>query len=457
MLEDTAKTFAPIASGKGIELACDIRPEVPSGVRGDPSRLRQVINNLLGNALKFTDNGEVVLRVQAEGCTDEIIHLHFSVSDTGIGIPTAKQSSIFEAFSQADSSITRKYGGTGLGLTISARLVRLMGGQIWVESDQGKGTVFHFTTISPVASNLKATETLQRIGSLPLMGMSALIADDSLTSRRILADHLTGWGMRQTLATSWQQALSIVDRALSTGERFDVVLLDVQMPGIDARILSERLKQQTAPGGALILLTSPRPGAGSAQLGHNSSAVTLTKPVKRSELFAALMHALTVNGKSDPSLSPGDPTRQRVTQAARHFHVLLAEDNFINQKLAETLLQKRGHSVAVVGSGREALDRLSREAFDLVLMDVQMPEMDGIEATAAIRQNEDRNGGHIPIVAMTACGMKGDAERCLAAGMDAYVAKPINPEALFEAVESAWAVSREKMTGNIAVGLATNI
>jgi two-component system, sensor histidine kinase and response regulator len=333
--------------------------------------------------------------------------------------------------------MSRKYGGTGLGLTISTRLVQMMGGRIWLDSAVGEGTVFHFT-----AAFREAREPvgIQSPDSSSLVGVSVLIVDDNATNRRILGDTLAAWGMRTGMAASGDEALTILEQA-AAAEPFHLILTDAQMPGMDGFTFSERVKQRPELAGViLMMLTSAGQRGDAARCVKSGLAGYLTKPVKRKDLHAAILCALGGAFQTEPSSNARLITRHSLrAEAPRRLRVLLAEDNHVNQKLAEKLLDKRGYSVAVAGNGREALDLLGREVFDVVLMDVQMPEMDGLEATAAIRQRENRDGGHVPIVAMTAHAMKGDEERCIHAGMDAYIAKPIRPEELFEAIETVCA------------------
>jgi two-component system sensor histidine kinase/response regulator len=432
-LEETLKLLALRAHEKGLELICDFAPEVPEAVMGDPTRLRQIIINLVGNALKFTARGEVVLRVALKSKTEDRVLLHFEVADTGIGIPSNKQRIIFEAFSQADSSTTRKFGGTGLGLTICSRLVQMMKGRIWVDSHSGKGSTFHFTAeFGPAQSPLPVPPDEQ----VSLAGVKALIVDDNETNRRILEKLLTAWGMHITLADSAQAALTALHYAKDAGQPFSLLLTDANMPEMDGFALANEVRQDPKLAGAtLMMLTSGGQHGDSARSRELGVSAYLTKPVGRSELRAAIIRALAA---SEPRLIDSKVSTSESPRVAGPsmgtLRILLAEDNAMNQIHAIRLFEKRGHLVTVAGNGREALAALEREQFDLVLMDVQMPELDGFETTAAIRAREHSVGGHIPIVAMTAHAMKGDRERCLAAGMDDYTSKPIRAEELFEAI-----------------------
>lgn len=435
-LEETAQSFALRAAEKGIELACDMRPEVPRMVHGDPTRLRQVIVNLLGNALKFTQRGEVVLRVEVESRDDERVQLHFSVTDTGVGIPAEKQKLIFEAFSQVDSSTTRKYGGTGLGLTISSRLVKMMGGAIWVESEMNRGSRFHFTMAARVASGGAPAEP-EAMVSLP--GVRVLIVDDNATNLRILAETVSRFGMQAATAAHGPEALRLLEQAEESGEPFRLILTDAQMPDMDGFMLAERVKQHPRLAhSSIIMLTSSGQRGDAARCRKAGVAAYLTKPARQSEVREAILRVLGQASRVTAPASPQLITRHSLRKATTppRLTVLLVEDNAVNQHLAQRLLEKQGHAVTIANNGREALAMFDSHAFDVVLMDVQMPEMDGFEATAAIREMEQKTGRHLPIIAMTAHAMKGDEERCLRAGMDSYLAKPIQAQQLFRAIEA---------------------
>ncbi|MGH9354029.1 MAG: response regulator [Terriglobia bacterium] len=441
-LEETAKTFALRAHEKGLEIICEAGPGVPAAVTGDPTRLRQVITNLMGNALKFTEKGEIVLGVELVSGGGNHARLRFSVKDTGIGIPPKKQNLIFEAFSQADTSTTRKYGGTGLGLTISSRLAQMMGGKIEIESDVGRGSVFSFAADFGVPAVITTPE---QPGAVSLAGVRVLIVDDNATNRRILAETLGRWGMKVGLAESGAAALAALEEADKTGENYEMMLTDSEMPAMDGFALAERVKQNPRlTRSTVMMLTSSGQRGDAARCRDAGLAGYLTKPVRQAELRQAILRAL---GQAPRKEAPLITRHSLRTEApSRPLSILLAEDNPVNQKLALRMLEKRGHSVAVAADGRIALSLLEKQPFDLVLMDVQMPEMDGFETTAAIRDKEKTAGGHIPIIAMTAHAMKGDEERCLQVGMDSYVAKPIQAEMLFLAVEAAcsqWPQRRE--------------
>jgi PAS domain S-box-containing protein len=421
-LEDTVRLLAPRAHQKDLELGCHIQADLPDLVFGDPIRLRQIVINLVGNAIKFTDKGEVMLHVERQSQTETAIDLHFFVSDTGIGIPEDKQQSIFEAFEQVDSSTTRRYGGTGLGLSISAALVKLMGGAMWVESKVKQGSKFHFTIVLELRKSQSAhvSQSSQKLVDLPV-----LIIDDNASNRRILQEVLTNWHMRPTLAKSGLEGLGVLEQPTSAGG-FALVLLDVHMPDMDGFAVAEQVRKKH-PGIKVILLTSAGNPGDVARCRELGVAGYLTKPIKQSELFDAIATAMAEHVQNaEREESPS--TSMRPTGAS--LRILLAEDNPVNQTLATRILEKLGHKVEVVNNGKEATERARAAEFDLVLMDVQMPEMDGLEATAAIRAAEAGTGRHVPIVAMTAHAMKGDRERCLSAGMDSYLSKPIRVDEL---------------------------
>jgi PAS domain S-box-containing protein len=431
-LAPTLKTLALRAHEKSLELNYQVRPDVPETLVGDPGVLRQIVVNLVGNAIKFTEQGEVNVRVERESEEEGRACLHFRVQDTGIGIPVESQTRIFEAFAQADSSTTRRYGGTGLGLTISRRLVEMMGGRIWLESTPGKGSAFHFTVWLG-----RGDQTKQATPEPPnLEGLAVLVVDDNLTNRRILEEMLTAWRMKPALAESARNAMSSLEKALGAGVPFPLVLVDANMPEVDGFALVEQIRRNPGLKGAIIMmLTSASQSGDIARCRELGVAAHLTKPIGQSELLDAILHA--VGGKvpaAAPASRPG--THDPLREPPRGLRILLAEDNHVNQILAVRLLEKRGHHVQVAGDGREVLEKLKTADFDLVLMDVQMPVMGGFEATAAVREMEKSTGKHIPIVALTAHAIKGDRERCLAAGMDGYVEKPIRSEELFEQIEA---------------------
>ena len=430
-LGDTTKWLAMRAHGKGLELACHIRPDVPVAVVGDQARLRQVIVNLLGNAIKFTDQGEVVLDVRRRSQSDGHVELHFTVTDTGIGIPDEKLDVIFGAFEQADPSTTRRFGGTGLGLAISSKLVDLMGGRIWAESRVGEGSTFHFTARLGLAREEPAARPTVDPGAV--RGTRVLVVDDNATNLLILTEVLSNWGMVPTTAPGVRDALRLLDEAHQTGNPFPLVISDVHMPDADGFSLVEQVKADPTIGSTMIMmLTSGDHPGDIARCETLGVAAYLLKPVKQSELLEAVMMALGITTWEDEKAGPAPQLRPPQTSPLR---ILLAEDSLVNQKLATGLLSRQGHSVTVASNGKEALAALELQQFDLMIMDVQMPEMDGLETTAAIRARERKTGGHLPIIAMTAHALQGDRERCLAAGMDRYVTKPIRAKQLYEVIE----------------------
>jgi signal transduction histidine kinase/CheY-like chemotaxis protein len=425
LVEQTVKMLALRAHQKGLELACEVGATLPESVVADAGRIRQILISLVGNAVKFTERGEILVTVTGAPVPDPTgIELRFSVRDSGIGIPPEKRRAIFDAFTQADSSNTRRYGGTGLGLTISLHLVQMMGGIIWVESQPGRGSTFHFTIqAGRERSALPARPPNQK----PFEGVPALIVDDNQTNRRILCDTLSRWGMRPVEAESGSAAIRMLEEA-----SFPLVLTDVQMPEMDGFQLAERIRRRHRS--ALIAMLTSHTAAGdvarSRELGIDAY---LTKPVAQAELRKAIAKVLSHAPRVTPAPLPPKPASESSKSAAA-LRILLAEDNPVNQKVALRMLEQQGHSVALAGDGRAALAAFGHGPFDLVLMDVQMPDMDGFEATAAIRDLERGTGAHIAIFALTAYAMAGDRERCLAAGMDGYIAKPIRKSDLLDAL-----------------------
>jgi two-component system sensor histidine kinase/response regulator len=431
-LGDTMKTLSLRAHEKGLELAFQIEPDVPGAVLGDPGRLRQIIVNLVGNAIKFTEKGEVVTYVKTESRTEKDILLHFTVADTGIGIPAEKQTSIFEAFQQADGSMTRKYGGTGLGLTISSRLVELMGGRIWVESEFGNGSRFQFTIRLGLLK--VSARTIVPSDPMALRDMRVLVVDDNATNRHILKKMLEHWRMQPHEVSSGAKAIAALEEAWGLGTMFPLILLDAQMPEMDGFALAESIKRNPDWKAATVMMLSSAGQSGdAARCRRLGIAAYLTKPVGQTELLDAILTTLGPRRKNRTAAAL--VTRHSLREGRHSLHILLAEDNIVNQTLAVRLLEKNGHTVTLARNGREALEALERQSYDLILMDVQMPEMNGWEATQAIRENEKATGAHIPIVAMTAHAMKGDEEKCLAAGMDAYLTKPIRTQELFATLD----------------------
>jgi signal transduction histidine kinase/CheY-like chemotaxis protein/HAMP domain-containing protein len=435
-LETTLKTLAIRADEKGLELLCEIAPEVPEVLRGDSGRLRQVIMNLVGNAIKFTDKGEVALKVQVEARVDQEFMLRFTVADSGIGIHKEKRQLIFDPFSQADSSTTRKYGGTGLGLTISSRLVEMMGGRIWMESELGRGSQFHFT------ARLGAADTkVIEVGSIAppeiLRAVKVLVVDDNRTNRRILGGMLGRWEMTSSSAQDGEEALSKLAEAQETGAPFALILMDMNMPKMDGFELIQRIRQRKDWSAATIMmLTSAGHRGDAARCQELGVAAYLLKPIRQSELREAIARVLGAREQKGAIPLITRYSLHDAREPSSSLRVLLAEDNPVNQRLASRLLEKRGHSVVVAANGLEALEALEKASFDLVFMDVQMPVMDGFEATAAIRKKEGPGGIRLPVVALTAHAMKGDQEKCLAGGMDGYLTKPIRPQELDEILRS---------------------
>jgi two-component system, sensor histidine kinase and response regulator len=430
-IENTLKALALRAHEKGLELACHIDPHVPATILGDPIRLRQIITNLVHNAIKFTDQGEVVVEVEADRTREGASELHLAVRDTGCGIPREKQDLVFQAFTQADGSATRRYGGTGLGLTISSQLAQLMSGRLWLESEVGKGSIFHLAL--PLLEGQNRGPRPVVIPPPELRNLPVLVVDDNLTNRKILGEMLRRWGCRATITDSAKAALEALFRAKEGGQPFSLILSDAQMPDQDGFQLIEKIRR--APEltqAAIMMLTSMGHYADVHRCRDLGIAAYLTKPIRQSELRDAILRVLGQTERNVPLLPVfnGDGLEEN-----RRLRILLVEDNAINQKLALTLLQKLRYSATLAGNGAEALAHLNQARFDLVLMDIQMPLMDGFEATACIRQNEAQTGEHIPIIAMTAHAMSGDRERCLDAGMDGYIGKPIRPEELASMID----------------------
>ena len=429
-IENIADMLAVKAKEADLELVCHIKPDVPTALMGDPGRLRQVIVNLVGNAIKFTHEGEVVIQVETEKEEDSSVLLHFMVSDTGIGIPPEKIEIIFNSFIQVDSSTTRRYGGTGLGLAISRQLVEIMGGRIWVESKQGYGSTFHFTACFKMSQ--RETKDPLHWRNLDLSGVPVLVVDDNATNRVVFKEMTSRWGLLPDGAASGQEALGKIKERFESGRPYKLLLLDLQMPEMDGFEVAKRVKE--GPYGAemeIIMVTSLGQKGDASHCREVGISGYLVKPVKQSELLSAISMSLGRPAEGELPVI----TRYTIQEAHRRLNVLLAEDNPVNQALTVRLLEKRGHRVAVASDGRDAMKNLERESFDLILMDVQMPEMDGFATTRMIRKREEEHGGHIPIVAMTAYATKEDRERCFQSGMDDYVSKPIKAEQLFMVME----------------------
>ncbi|MFH2218487.1 MAG: response regulator [Pseudomonadota bacterium] len=493
-LENAVSAMALRAHEKGLELTCHIKPDVPTALKGDPARLRQVIVNLVGNAIKFTHEGEVTVRVETEKREDESVDLHFMVIDTGIGISLDKKEKVFESFTQEDGSTTRKYGGTGLGLTISRQLVEMMGGHIRVESPsffgsrisdcglkdqeakiqnlkskkEGPGSTFRFSArfgLSPAKGS-----AIRHLRQLDLTGFPVLIVDDNATNRLIFREMTTSWGMAPAEVSDGELALLKIREAFESGNPYRIILLDFQMPVMDGFEVARKIKESPYGGNSQVIILTSAGKKGDRDLCKDAGiSVYLLKPVKQSELLDAIVMALGTPAEEKPPVI----TRHTVEEARIRFDILLAEDNLVNQKLAVGLLASKGHRVVVASNGREAVEVFEKENFDLILMDVQMPEMDGLEATRRIRSLEsgmrpatssaESNGIEleirIPIIALTAHALKGDREKCLAAGMDDYISKPINVEALFKVIEKfspALKGQNEKKTLNTSTEAGTS-
>ena len=426
LVSDVLRPLTLRAEEKGLELIAEIAPDVPPALVGDPHRLRQVLMHLVGNAIKFTERGHVAVAVSVETRSGDTAVLHFAVSDTGIGIPRQKQASIFEPFIQADGSSTRRFGGAGLGLTIARALADLMGGRLWVDSEP-QGSTFHFTA-SFGAGDLPHPDRPDTL----LLQPPVLVVDDNAVNRRIFVEALSRWQMKPTAVTGGREALDALLAAAQAGNPFALVLLDANMPDLDGFAVAERIRQeQTLAGATIMMLTSSGQYGDSTRCRELGVAAYLTKPIKPADLLQAIYRALERPGAAAVAAR----TEPGPAGSARRLRVLLVEDNPVNQRVAVGLLGRRGHAVVVAGNGREAILALERDTFDVVLMDVQMPELGGFEATGAIRAREGERGGHVRIVAMTAHAMPGDREHCLAAGMDDYLSKPVEPRALFAAVE----------------------
>ena len=434
-VETTLKTLAVRAHQKGLDLHCEVDPGVPDTVSGDSSRLRQIVLNLVGNAIKFTEKGEVKVSVQGESGGANGPNLRFTVSDTGIGIPPEKHKDIFKAFSQADSSTTRKYGGTGLGLTISTRLVDMMGGKMWVESEVGKGSRFHFTLRLP-AVEARAVQNPSEHSLQTIQGVKVLVVDDNVSNRQIMRGILSRWGMNITVAEGGIQAFEELTAASTEAKPYALVLTDLHMPDMDGFSLVEKIRQRKELSAVAIMMFSSAGKRGDgARCQDLGVSAYLLKPIRQSELRGAILRVLNAgDNKAQLPLV----TRYTLGDAGAppvSLRILLAEDNLVNQRLAMRLLEKRGHQVTVDANGVEAIAATEKNTFDLILMDLQMPEMDGFEATAALREREKETGTHLPVIALTAHALKGDRERCLEAGMDGYLSKPIRPQELDGALE----------------------
>lgn len=425
-----AQTLASRASEKNVELACRIAPEIPDGLVGDPGRLGQIIVNLVGNAVKFTDEGEVVVDVQVQDVTEDYAYLHFSVKDSGVGIPADKRDKIFDVFDQADASTTRRFGGTGLGLAISRQLVELMQGRIWVESEIGEGSIFQFTARFGIslAPTTEESDALAQLANVPIM-----VVDDNQTNRRIFEEILKSWKMNSVIAHDGETALRELRRAAADNAPIELLLTDCMMPGMDGFELAEKIRaDQTISNCSIVMVSSGASPEDAEKCRRMGITRYMLKPVIQSELRQTILSAVAQSSAHQPALedSKAGDTMPPITKA---LDILLVEDGIVNQKVAAGLL--KGHHVVIANNGLEAIESMDKEKFDIVFMDVQMPKMDGFEATKAIREIEESTGHHTPIIAMTASAMKGDREKCLAAGMDSYISKPVTAKQLRSEIE----------------------
>jgi CheY-like chemotaxis protein len=440
LLTQTIRSMAFRAHQKGLEINCEIAAEVPPAVVGDNLRLRQILVNLIGNAIKFPEHGEIYVCLEKVSEQDEKLRLRFGVRDTGIGIAEGNREGIFEAFTQADGSTTRQYGGSGLGLTICARLVRLMNGKIWVESELGTGSKFYFEV--EIARSVEPVAKTKPAAPLDLKAVRALVVDDNETNRRILRIMLASWGMEVDTVAGGIEALEYLARVKNERRPPRILLLDANMPGLDGFDVAARVnRDDRLPHPIIMMLSSADLAKDAERCRKVGIALYLTKPVPKSGLRRAIGELLG----SAPQPRPEKPERLYQALQRRPLRVLVAEDNAVNQKVLRHLLEKRNHTTVIAANGREALECYGRERFDLILMDVQMPEMDGLAATRSIRKMESAGPGRTPIIALTANAMDGDREKCLDAGMDDYLAKPVRPSALFEAIH-AWCESGAVMT-----------
>jgi PAS domain S-box-containing protein len=444
VLAEAVELPAMQAHEKGLEFAYEINHEVPSLLRGDPGRLRQILLNMTNNAIKFTEMGEIVVRCFIEEETGTHAKVRFEVSDTGIGIPAEKLATVFKSFEQTDSSTTRKYGGTGLGLTISKRLTELMGGKIRVESELGKGSRFWFT-----ANFEKQPQAEKRDYELPvdIKGKRFLLVDDNRTNLKILRGYLEAWGCSCDVAESGEMALSLIDAVAKVNSAFDAVITDMRMPRMDGAELGQRIKDDPRMSeSVLIMLTSFGLRGDASRMEKIGFAAYLTKPIRRSQLFDCLISVLGQKGKR--SLIQKRPIVTKFTiseEKKKRTRILLVEDNIVNQKLALKIMEKLGFRADTADNGKEAVRTLERVNYDVVMMDVQMPILDGFEATRIIRDPDSNVLDHnIPIIAMTAHAMKGDRQRCLNAGMDDYIPKPIQPQEMLKAIEKQLDDIKEK-------------
>jgi two-component system sensor histidine kinase/response regulator len=432
------KTLALRAHQKGLELLCDFEAGVPASVVGDPTRLQQILTNLVGNAVKFTESGEVSVSVQLLGANGNELRIGFVISDTGIGIPAEKQRSIFESFTQADGSTTRRFGGTGLGLAIASRLARSMGGSIMVESEEGRGSTFRFDVVFTAHGGASEAEDLH--GTEVLNGLSTLIVDDHPGSLRVLSRYAQRLGMIPAAVCSGEQALDFARTAATAGNRCDLIFVDCHMPGIECFDLAGALHRVSPATPVVPLLTSVDHAGFASHSKELNLKFHLAKPVGFDEFRDVALAAVANTPASTASRSGLLPALRRSDGA---LHILVAEDNAVNQLVIMRVLEKMGHTARAVANGRQAIEALSGEMFDAILMDCQMPEMDGFDATRRIRAGPDHRLRTIPIIALTAHSLIGDRDRCLEAGMDDYLSKPIDVRELttkLEAIAAARAI-----------------
>jgi signal transduction histidine kinase/DNA-binding response OmpR family regulator len=431
MIGETIRMLSFRAHQKGLELIDDLRADVAGTVVGDPGRMRQVLVNLIGNAIKFTAKGEVVVGMTIEGGASGNVLLHFTISDTGIGIAEENRKAIFEPFTQADGSTTRRFGGTGLGLTISSRLASLMGGRIWVEAGPGgAGSVFHFTAQVGVHADPVPAQVLAPADAL--RGLRILIVDDNSTNRRVLTKMLAGWEMRPVAAASGAEALALLEDENAESDPIGLILVDALMPDMDGFETARQIRARDEAAPPIIMLRSIGRSDDAFRCRDAGIAAWLLKPVRAAELLERIRGVI---GAASPEETPQERPEPDVAGALTGLRILVAEDNPVNRTMVVRLLGKHGHDVRVANNGHEALAALGEDTFDVVLMDVEMPEIDGLETTRLIREGEAASGSHTPIIALTAHAMKGDEEKCLAAGMDGYVSKPIHPATLFGVIE----------------------
>ena len=442
-LEEVMELPAMIAHGKGLELAYEIHHETPCLLRGDPGRFRQVILNITNNAIKFTEKGEVVLRISPEEETESHVKIRIEIKDTGIGIPFDKLETIFESFKQSDSSTTRKYGGTGLGLSISKRLVELMGGDIGAESETDKGSTFWFTVLFEKQPNVREKKLIMPSS---IRGKRFLLVDDNNTNLEILKGYLESWGCYCDMAESGEIALAFMNAVAKVNAPFDAVILDMRMPGMDGAELGRKIKNDPIlKNTTLIMLTSQGLRGDASRMEKIGFAAYLTKPIRRSQLFDSLVNVLGTRRQKAGMRKPQIVTKYSISDERRsQIRILIVEDNMVNQRLAARMVEKFGFQVDVSGNGKEALSALERFKYDIVLMDVQMPEMDGLEATRRIRDKESRVMNHnVPVIAMTAHAMQGDKDLCIKAGMNDYTSKPVQPRDLLNKIEKYLSIKEE--------------